>query len=39
MPDSEQLGRIASILFEAATIAIAIVVVINWSRGNFGETL
>jgi len=39
MPDSEQLGKIASILFEAATIAIAVVCVINWSRGNFGQTL
>jgi len=39
MPDSEQLGHIASVLFEAATLAIAIVVVIQWSRGNFGQTL
>lgn len=39
MPDSEQLGNIASILFEAATLAIAIVVAIQWSRGNFGQTL
>jgi len=39
MPNSESLGHIASILFEAATVAIAIVVVIQWSRGNFGQTL
>lgn len=36
---SEQLGKLASVLFEAATIAIAVVVVVQWSRGAFGETL
>ena len=39
MPSSESLGHFASVLFEAATIAIAIVCVLNWSRGNFGQTL
>lgn len=39
MPTSEQLGKLASILFEAATVAIAIVVVIQWGRGHFGQTL
>jgi len=39
MPSSEQLGGLASILFEAATLAIAIVVAIQWSQGQFGKTL
>ncbi len=37
--DSEQLGFLASVLFEAATVAIAVVVILNWSKGNFGQTL
>lgn len=39
MPTSEQLGKLASVLFEAATVAIAIVVVLQWTRGHYGETL
>jgi len=39
MPSSTELSKLASVLFEAATVAIAIVVVLQWSRGSFGETL
>lgn len=39
LPSSDSLSSLASLLFEAATIAIAIVVAIQWSRGKFGETL
>jgi len=39
MPASDDLSKLASILFEAATIAIAIVVAVQWSRGQFGQTL
>jgi hypothetical protein len=39
MPSSADLGKLASVLFEAATIAIAIVVAVQWSRGQFGQTL
>ncbi len=37
--DSARLSNLASILFEAATVAIAIVVVVQWTRGHFGQTL
>jgi len=37
--DSDQLSKLASVLFEAATVAIAVVVLLQWTRGNFGETL
>jgi hypothetical protein len=37
--DSKALSHWASVLFEAATIAIAIVIVVQWMRGEFGETL
>jgi hypothetical protein len=37
--DSAKLSHWASVLFEAATIAIAVVIVVQWLRGDFGETL
>jgi hypothetical protein len=37
--DSEKLSKYASVFLELATLLLAVVVTVQWTRGKFGETL
>jgi hypothetical protein len=37
--DPEQLKRSASLLFEVGIVAVALIILLQWSRGTYGDTL